>query len=80
MSIRVQVGDQVYLKEGGTMVGAVRAVHQHGLQIYVENAGDFQVASGAIKTVHDGKVVLNVEKLELTLRKAVAHAHEAETP
>lgn len=72
---RVQVGDQVYLKEGGTMFGAVRAVHKHGLQIYVENSGDFEVGAEAVTAAHDGKVVLAHEKLGAGLRTAIAHAH-----
>lgn len=75
---QVQVGDQVYLKEGGTMFGAVRAVHAHGLQIYVENSGDFEVKADAVTAVHDGKVILNQEKLGPTLRTAISHAHKAE--
>lgn len=75
---RVQVGDQVYLKEGGTMFGAVRAVRAHGLQIYVENSGDFDVKAEAVAAVHDGKVLLNLEKLGPALRTAISHAHMAE--
>lgn len=75
---QVQVGDQVYLKEGGTMFGAVRSVHAHGLQIYVENSGDFEVKADAVIAVHDGKVILNHEKLGPTLRTAISHAHMAE--
>ncbi len=75
---QVHVGDQVYLQEGGTMFGAVRAVHRHGLQIYVENAGDFEVNADAVKAVHDGKVVLIVDRLGAALRTAIAHAHLSE--
>ncbi|MGV3621779.1 MAG: hypothetical protein ACO1OB_13225 [Archangium sp.] len=75
---RVQVGDQVYLKEGGTMFGAVRAVHAHALQIYVENAGDFEVKAEAVAAIHDGKVLLNPDKLGPALRTAISHAHRSE--
>ncbi len=74
----VRIGDQVYSKEGGTMFGAVRVVHAHGLQVYVENAGDFEVKAEAVKSVHDGKVLLSLEKLDATLRAAIARAHEQE--
>lgn len=75
---RVQVGDQVYLEEGGTAFGAVRAVQRHGLHIYVENAGDFDIRSDAVQSVHDGKVVLAASRLGPALRTAIAHAHTAE--
>lgn len=75
---RVQVGDQVYLEEGGTMFGAVRGVQRHGLHIYVENAGDFDVRADAVKSIHDGKVVLAEAKLGPSLRTAIAHAHAGE--
>lgn len=74
----VQVGDQVYVKEGGVMFGAVRAVHRHGLQIYIENSGDFEVPADAVKAVHDGKVLLALDKLGTPLRTAIAHAHQSE--
>lgn len=75
---RVQVGDQVYLEEGGASFGAVRGVQRHGLHIYVENAGDFDVRADAIKAAHDGKVLLLESKLGPALRTAIAHAHTAE--
>ena len=74
----VRIGDQVYVKEGGVMFGAVRAVHRHGLQIYVENSGDFEVPADAVRSVHDGKVLLALDKLGATLRTAIAHAHHGE--
>lgn len=75
---RVQVGDQVYLEEGGTAFGAVRGVQRHGLHIYVENGGDFDIRADAVSSIHDGKVVLLESRLGPALRTAIAHAHTAE--
>ncbi len=75
---RVQIGDQVYLEEGGVPFGAVRGVQRHGLNIYVENAGDFDIRADAVKTIHDGKVVLLESRLGPSLRTAIAHAHTSE--
>jgi hypothetical protein len=75
---QVKIGDQVYIKEGGTMFGAVRVVHAHGLQVFVENAGDFEVKAEAVKAVHDGKVLLALEKLDSALRTAISRAHQQE--
>ena len=80
MTPNVRIGDQVYVKEGSTMFGAVRGVDPHGLTIYVENAGDFRVPSDAIRTVHDGKVLLEAARLPEPLRNAIARAHEKEQP
>jgi len=79
----IQVGFQVFVSDGGQEVGAVRQVAPFGrpeLEIYVENAGDFVVPLTAVASVHDNKVVLDSQKLEAKLRRAVAHAHDAEEP
>ena len=77
---RVSVGDQLYLEEGGTTFGAVRGVQRHGLSIYVENAGDFDVREDAVLSAHDGKVLLDASRLTPTVRDAIERAHRAERP
>lgn len=72
------VGYQVYVQEGGEEVGAVREVHADHLLVYIENAGDFRVGPDAIHSVHDGKVILDAERIDDALRSAIAHAHDAE--
>ena len=72
------IGFQVYLEEGGEEVGAVREVHREYMLIYIENAGDFRVGPAAIRSVHDGKVLLELARLDETLRAAIAHAHDEE--
>ena len=62
----IQVGFQVYSKEGGEEFGAVRAVergHRPQLVVYVENGGDFVVLPDAIKAVHDGKVIVDLGRV-----------------
>ena len=78
----IEIGFQVYVVEGGEMFGAVRgyAPEANALVIYVENAGDFEVPLGAVQRVHDGKVVLDAERLDARLRHAIAHAHDREEP
>ncbi len=73
------VGYQVYVEEGGEEIGAVREVHRDHLLVYVENAGDFKVDGDAIRSVHDGKVLLDVAQLADDLRAAIGHAHDEET-
>jgi hypothetical protein len=72
------VGYQVYVEEGGEEVGAVREIHRDHLLVYVENAGDFRVGPDAIRSVHDGKVLLDPSRLDERLREAIAHAHDSE--
>lgn len=79
----IEVGFQVFLEEGGDECGAVRDVlpgGRHEIVIYVENGGDFTVSADAVRSVHDGKVVLDPSHLKQRLRDAIAHAHDREEP
>lgn len=79
----IEIGYQVFLEEGGEECGAVREVapdSRDEIVVYIENAGDFMVTAGAIRTVHDGKVVLDPDRLDPRLRAAIAHAHDSEEP
>ncbi len=78
----IEIGYQVYLKEGGEECGAVRDVapNQNELVVYVENAGEFVVRGDAVRAVHDAKVILDRARLDRTLLDAIAHAHDNEVP
>jgi len=79
----IKVGDQVFVADGAEVFGAVRQVEPQGrpeIVIYVENAGDFVVALEAVQAAHDQKVIVDCDKLELRLRQAIGHAHDAEEP
>jgi hypothetical protein len=83
MADEIQVGDQVYVSDGGEEFGAVRDVRPNGrreIVVYVENAGDFYIPLDAIESTHSQKVVLNCRKLEPRLREAIGHAHDKEEP
>jgi hypothetical protein len=83
MEEKIEVGFQTFVSDGGEEFGAVRAVSPQGrpeLVIYVENAGDFAVPLDAVESVHSGKVIFNCAKLDLRLRQAIGHAHDAEKP
>lgn len=79
-TIHIQVGDQVFLEEGGEEIGAVRRVAKDHVVVYIEGAGDFTLTGPEIAAVHDGKVRLDPDKLEPTLLDAAqaAHAQESE--
>jgi hypothetical protein len=78
----IEIGFQVYAVEGGEEFGAVRGYmpNANALVIYVENAGDFLVPLEAVQRVHDGKVLVDVGRLDAVVRRAIAHAHDREEP
>lgn len=81
MQEKIEVGFQAFVSDGGEEFGAVRAVAPDGrpeLVVYVENAGDFTVPVEAVESVHSGKVIFSCAKLDLRLRRAIGHAHDAE--
>jgi hypothetical protein len=83
MREEIKVGDQVFVADGAEVFGAVRQVEPHGqpeIVIYVENAGDFVVPLAAVQAAHAQKVIVDCNKLEHRLRRALGHAHDAEDP
>jgi hypothetical protein len=78
----IEIGFQVYAVEGGEEFGAVRGYmpQTNALVVYIENAGDFVIPLEAIQRVHDGKVIVDVERLDARVRAAIAHAHDREEP
>ena len=75
---QIEAGYDVFVHDGDVKVGAVRTVNSRELTVYVENAGDFAVPRTAVMEVVEGKVVLACDKLDLKLRRAIGHAHDAE--
>ena len=78
-TFNVQVGDHVFLEEGGEEIGAVRKVARDHLVVYIEGAGDFTLRGPEIAAAHDGKLRLDATKLEPKLLEAAQAAHQNET-
>lgn len=78
-AFNVSVGDQVFLDQNEEEVGAVRQVARDHLVIYIENAGDFTITGPAVKSAHDGKLILNPTELDAHLLDAIRGAHDNET-
>ena len=79
----IQEGFEVFVSDHDKAFGAVRQVAPHGraeIVVYVENAGDFSVPLAAVTAVHAGKVIVDRNRLEARLQRAIAHAHDAEDP
>lgn len=78
----IQLGDMVFVADGGEGIGSVREIRPEPpeLVIYIENAGDFEVPMSAVRGVHSGKVVLDCARLEPRLREATRHVRDAADP
>ena len=75
---KVQPEFPAFVGEGTEPVGAVREVMPHALRLYIENAGDFEIPETAIKSVHDGKVMLASYALDTALLEAIRHRRDRE--
>jgi len=78
-TFHIQVGDQIFLEEGGEEIGAVRVVAKDHLVVYIEGSGDFTLNGPEIAAAHDGKVRLDPDKLDAKLLAAAQSAHTQET-
>jgi uncharacterized protein YrrD len=79
----IQVGFQVFDRDGGEEFGAVRDVCPEGrleLLVNIENGGDHCIPLDAIVDVHSEKVIVDATRLSPAVRQAIAHAHDDERP
>lgn len=70
---------EVFVREGTVGVGGIRRVNRDSLLVHLENYGETEIARDQIKAAHDGKVILDMERLPIELRTAISHAHDIET-
>jgi hypothetical protein len=77
--VAVQIGDQLFEREDGSAFGAVLAVHPHTLLVDIEGHGQVVLAAAVVKSVHDGKLLIDVKQLAPELQETIAHAHDRET-
>ncbi|MBN9587595.1 MAG: hypothetical protein BGN85_04535 [Alphaproteobacteria bacterium 64-11] len=80
MHEKIQEGFDVFLHDGDDSVGAVRRVHRHGIMVYVEDAGDYDVPVAAIVDVDAEKVILDAGKLDPKMLDAIRRRHRDEDP
>ena len=69
----------VFDREGGVGIGAVRRVDADALLVYIEGYTEITVHADDIASAHDGKVVLDADRLPEEVREAIRHAHDRET-
>jgi hypothetical protein len=77
---QIRLGFQVFIKDGGEEVGAVRDLcgHRPEILVYVENSGEVTVPVSAITAVHYEKVIVDPSRLPPDLQRALRRAHDAE--
>ena len=80
MREQVQAGQMVFVADGEMGVGGVREVRSEELVVNIQNAGDFVLPMSAVRAVHDGKVVLDLQALDAPVIEALRHVHDAELP
>ncbi|MGH7824880.1 MAG: hypothetical protein ACREQ7_06850 [Candidatus Binatia bacterium] len=79
----IETGFHVYLEDGGKDFGAVRQVAPGGREeivVYIQNGGNFIVPLEAVRSAHDGKVILDRAGLDDRVRDAIAQARAQEVP
>jgi hypothetical protein len=78
MDNHIEIGFQVYGVEGSEEFGAVHGYmpQANTLVGYIENAGDFVISLEAVQAVHNGKVIVDMRRLDAVVRRAIAHAHD----
>ncbi|MDQ3286980.1 MAG: hypothetical protein M3Q42_01745 [Pseudomonadota bacterium] len=80
MREKIEEGFMVFAADGQVGIGSVREVRDGELLVYIENSGDLVVPLEGVKSVHSGKVVLDMERLDASVRSAIEHVHDAEDP
>ena len=74
----IEVGYQAFAKGSEEEFGAVRQVRPQDLVVYIEDAGDTIVPLSAVTDVIEGKVIVDIQKLDEGVRRAIANAHRDE--
>lgn len=80
MQERIEVGQMVFVVDGGVGIGAVRETRQTEVVVNIQNAGDIVLPLAAVRDVHSGKVLLDLDRLEPDVLEALRHVHDAESP
>ena len=80
MQERIEVGQMVFVADGGVGIGAVRETRRDEVVVNIQNAGDFVLPLSAVRDVHSGKVLLDLDRLDANVVEALRHVHDAESP
>jgi hypothetical protein len=71
-----------FVADGEDGIGSVRKVlaDESTLVVYIENGGDFVIPRAAVRAVHSGKVILDLDKLSRPVLEAIGNARKSEYP
>ncbi|EKE44650.1 hypothetical protein OCGS_1488 [Oceaniovalibus guishaninsula JLT2003] len=75
----IEMDWQVFAREGGVGVGAVRMVEPDRLIVNIEGYSDVTILPEQIDHVDEGKVILDMARLPEDVRAAIESAHSRET-
>lgn len=70
----VRAGDRIFVSDGGDAVGLVHQVRDDGLFAHIDKRGQVFVPARAVAAHHQGKVLLDLSKLDDELVAAIAAA------
>ena len=78
----IEEGSLVFVVDGEDGIGSVRRVLLDGsaLVVYIENAGEFVIPAAAVRAVHSGKVILDLDQLQRPVLEAIGNARKSEYP
>jgi hypothetical protein len=74
----IEVGYQAFAQGSEEEFGAVRQVRPQDLVVYIEDAGDTIIPLSAVTDVIESKVIVDTQKLDEGVRRAIANAHRDE--
>ena len=82
MAETIEEGALVFVADGEDGIGSVRKVlaDESSLVVYIENGGDFVIPRAAVRAVHSGKVILDLDKLSRPVLEAIGNARKSEYP
>ena len=82
MAESIEEGSLVFVADGEDGIGAVRRrlPEEDAIVVYIENSGDFQIPARAVRTVHAGKVMLDLDQLPRPVLEAIGRARKSEYP
>ena len=78
----IEEGALVFVADGEDGIGSVRKVlaDKSALVVYIENGGDFVIPGTAVRSVHSGKVILDLDQLPRPVLEAIGNARKSEYP
>ena len=82
MAESIEEGSLVFVADGEDGVGAVRRLlpEENAIVVYIENSGDFLIPARGVRTVHAGKVILDIDHLPRPVLEAIGRARKSEYP